>query len=66
MFVQVLSSMEADDQVHVDGVDSVEDYSTMWTNLIDRGGLYHIKDEVRLLIVCTAGTLTFFMYRCIC
>ena len=45
MFVQILTSMEADHQE--DNVDSIEDYSTMWTSLIDRGGLYHIKDEVR-------------------
>ena len=55
MFVQVLTSMEADDQV--DSVDSIEDYTTMWTNLIDRGGLYHIKDSVRLLIVYTLSTI---------
>ena len=40
----ILTSMEADDQV--DSVDSIEDYTTTWTNLIDRGGLDHIKDEV--------------------
>ena len=45
MFVQILTSMEADHQE--ENVDSIEDYSTMWTSLIDRGGLYHIKDEVR-------------------
>ena len=55
MFVQILTSMEADDQM--DSVDSIEDYTTMWTNLIDRGGLYHIKAEVRLLIVYTLNTI---------
>lgn len=43
-FVQVLSSMEADQQV--DDVESIEDYTSTWVDLIDHGGLYQVKDEV--------------------
>lgn len=34
--------MEADNQA--ESVDSIEDYTTMWISIIDRVGLYHIKD----------------------
>jgi len=29
-----------------ENVESVENYSTLWSELIDRGGLYHISDQV--------------------
>ena len=44
LFVQVLKSMEADHQM--DGIECVGDYTTEWKELIDRGGLYKVKDEV--------------------
>ena len=43
-FIKVLASMKADEQD--EGVESVEDYTRYWSQLIDRGGLYHISDEV--------------------
>ena len=45
MFVCVLNSMKTHDQPGEP--DSVLDYSTLWSELIDCGGLYHISDEVR-------------------
>jgi len=43
-FVSVLKAMSAEHQP--ENVESVEDYSTLWSELIDRGGLYHISDQV--------------------
>ena len=43
-FVQVLRSMRAEHQPS--SVSSVEEYTQVWSDLIDRGGLYHINDEV--------------------
>ena len=38
--------MKADDG---DCVNSVEDYTRLWIEQIDRGGLYHIGDDVFIL-----------------
>ena len=45
LFVRVLKSMRASGQPGEP--ESVLDYSTLWSELIDRGGLYHINDEVK-------------------
>ena len=45
-FVRVLSSIKAINQPG--DPDSIFDYSTLWGELIDRGGLYQINDEVLL------------------
>ena len=45
IFIQILSHMKAKEQPS--GVDSLSDYTRLWSELIDRGGLYHIGDEVR-------------------
>ena len=42
LFVRVLTRMKAVDQSGEP--DSVLDYTTLWSNLIDQGGLYHIND----------------------
>ena len=44
LFVRVLSRMKAVDQPGEP--DSVLDYTRLWSDLIDQGGLYHINDEV--------------------
>ena len=44
LFVRVLSRMKAVDQPGEP--DSVLDYTRLWSDFIDRGGLYHINDEV--------------------
>ena len=38
--------MEADQQL--DGVNSIESYTRTWTQMIDRGGLYQVKDDVSI------------------
>jgi len=43
-FVSVLKAMSAEHQP--ENVESFEDYSTLWSELIDRDGLYHIGDQV--------------------
>ena len=32
------------------GVETLDDYTRLWSELIDRGGLYHINDDVYRLI----------------
>ena len=44
--MKVLSGMEADQQV--DGVDSIESYTRTWTQIIDCGGLYQVKEDVSI------------------
>lgn len=44
MFVHVLRGMKAD--IQTDGIDTPEDYTRVWTEQIDRGGLYKIRPEV--------------------
>ena len=43
-FVQVLKGMQASDLPG--DVDTLSDYTRLWSELIDRGGLYHINDKV--------------------
>lgn len=45
-FVKVLRQMQATDQPG--DVDTLSDYTRLWSELIDRGGLYHISDEVSI------------------
>lgn len=63
-FVRVLKGMKATGQPEVI-VDSVLDYTHVWSDLIDRGGLYHISDDVgtctqSYIILCTS------LYTCMC
>ena len=44
LFVKVLQSMKAENQPGE--LESVLDYTTLWAELIGRGGLYHINDQV--------------------
>ena len=44
LFVPVLRSMRAEQQPS--SVSSIEEYTQVWSNLIDRAGLYHINDKV--------------------
>lgn len=44
IFTQVLEEMSAANCPTT--VESLSDYTTLWSELIDRGGLYHINDEV--------------------
>ena len=43
LFIAVLGRMSADNQP--ESIDSLEDYSRLWSELIDHGGLYHINDQ---------------------
>ena len=43
--MRVLRRMRATNQPGVP--ESVLDYTKVWSETIDRGGLYHINDEVR-------------------
>ena len=45
LFVAVLKSMRASGQPGEP--ETVLEYSTLWSELIDRGGLYHINDKVK-------------------
>ena len=68
-FVHVLTGMKAVDQPGEPG--SLLDYTKLWAELIDRGGLYHINDEVSgqfyiaymflNLYVCTNMCLWFYV-----
>ena len=49
MFVCVLRRMRAENQP--DDVDTPEDYTRVWSDQIDRGGLYQIKPEVFIVHV---------------
>ena len=65
LFVQVLKRMSAADQS--DTVDSVDDYTRLWSELIDRGGLYHINDEVcttSFTIINIVDTVSSLCYYC--
>ena len=53
MFLRVLREMRADNQQ--DDINSPEDYTRLWSEQIDRGGLYQIKPEV--IIVCLDGRI---------
>ena len=65
LFVRVLKRMTAADQS--DTVDSVDDYTRLWSELIDRGGLYHINDEVcttSFTIINIVDTVSSLCYYC--
>ena len=47
VYVHLLESMKSN--FNEDGVRSVEDYTRFWSEQIDRGGLYHIEDNVFIL-----------------
>lgn len=49
-FVSVLQDMESENQPLCD--DTIEDYSKAWSEHINKGGLYHVKPEVRKRILC--------------
>ena len=38
-------------------VETLEDYTRLWSELVDRGGLYHINDEVNYGILSSSTTL---------
>ena len=42
--MRVLDGMKAEGQIET--VESLEDYTRIWVELIDRGGLYRINNEV--------------------
>ena len=44
LFVKVLREMQAANQPG--DVDTLSDYTCLWSEMIDRGGLYHISDQV--------------------
>lgn len=48
IFTQILERMKADNQPG--DPDSVNSYATLWSDMIDRGGLYHINDDTYNLI----------------
>ena len=48
-FVRTLTQMRASDQPGEPS--SLMEYTTLWSELIDRGGLYHISDEVTLRLM---------------
>ena len=50
MYVRVLKRMSAEHQPQP--VDSLMDYSRLWSELIDRGGLYHVNEKVSMCM-CT-------------
>ena len=65
LFVWVLKRMSAADQS--DTVDSVDDYTRLWSELIDHGGLYHINDEVcttSFTIINIVDTVSSLCYYC--
>ena len=49
LFVRILQKMQAYQQPGTP--DTPEEYSTLWLELIDRGGLYHINDDVFQMMV---------------
>ena len=57
LFVWVLKRMSTAD--HPDTFESLEDYTRLWSELIDRGGLYHLMmryvkiDNQKTLTHCT-------------
>ena len=63
LFVRVLASMQALGQPGEP--ETVEDYSTLWSELIDRGGLYHINDEVSNLFLTLISAM-FNIHFCRC
>lgn len=50
LFVRILQRMKASEQPGEP--DSLSEYTTLWSELIDRGGLYHINHNVFNLVEC--------------
>ncbi len=50
LFVKVLSQMKCTNQPGEPT--TAYEYSKLWSELIDRGGLYHINDKVNTIIYC--------------
>ncbi len=50
LILKVLHAMKAEDQPVPNAIDSISDYSRLWSDLIDRGGLYHINDDVSFYV----------------
>ena len=50
-FVRVLEKMQAESQPLYGDIDTVEDYSEAWSEHIDRGGLFHVKQELYEVIL---------------
>ena len=61
LFVHVLTTMKAVDQPGKP--ESVLDYTKLWSELIDRGGLYHINDEVRCVWQLVSLSVCVFLYN---
>ena len=61
-FIKVLHQMQATDQPG--DVDTLSDYTGLWSELIDRGGLYHISDElsIKSTVVCVCTSV----HTCMC
>ena len=47
IFITVLSQLKAEHQPTE--IDSLSDYTRLWSELIDRGGLYHVSDKVSIV-----------------
>ena len=67
-FIKVLHQMQATDQPG--DVDTLSDYTRLWSELIDRGGLYHISDEESIkstfMCFCTYVRTCLCVYVCVC
>ena len=50
LFLLVLRKMKAEEQLC--SGNSLDDYTRMWSDQIDRGGLYHVKPEVSSQYFC--------------
>ena len=50
-FVRVLEKMQAESQPLYGDIDTVEDYSKAWSEHIDGGGLFHVKQELYEVIL---------------
>ena len=62
-FVKILHQMQAADQPG--DVDTLSDYTRLWSELIDQGGLYHINDEVSR-VQCYLCTWDAHVCVCVC
>ena len=65
IYMRVLSRMKAENQPT--DVASLSDCTKLWSELIDRGGIYHISDEVGAHIhLCYVQTVTVHYCACTC
>ena len=64
LFVNVLTRMKAVDQPGEPA--SLLDYTKLWSELIDRGGLHHIDDKVHIYCCCmhTVTCMYVHVYYC--